>query len=192
MYNAFSNTLFTRLKPYVEKVTGSYQCGFREGKPTTDQIHTLHQVLQRTREFKIDTYHLFIDFKAAYDSIKRDKLLSAMQEFGIPVKLINLTRATLKRVKCRIKLQVHLSEAFLTQSGLRQKDALVCLLFNIALEKVMRDSGVERRGIIYYKSVQVLPYADDLDITGRSERDAKEAFIKLKNEAQKKGLNVNE
>jgi hypothetical protein len=36
------------------------------------------------------------------------------------------------------------------------------------------------RGIIYYKSVQVLAYADDLDI-GRSERDVKEAFIKLNN-----------
>jgi hypothetical protein len=47
------------------------------------------------------------------------------------------------------------------------------------------------RGIIYYKSVQVLAYADDLDI-GRSERDVKEAFIKLNNEAQKMCLNVNE
>jgi hypothetical protein len=38
--------------------------------------------------------------------------------------------------------------------------------------------------------VQVLAYADDLDITGRSERDVKEAFIKLNNEAQKIGLNI--
>jgi len=81
MYKVLSNMLYTRLKPYVEEVTGSYQCGFREGKSTTDQIQALHQVLERTREFKIDTFHLFIDFKAAYDSIKRDKLLSAMQEF---------------------------------------------------------------------------------------------------------------
>jgi hypothetical protein len=40
--------------------------------------------------------------------------------------------------------------------------------------------------------VKVLAYADDLDITGRSERDVKEAFIKLNNEAQKIGLNINE
>jgi hypothetical protein len=116
----FSNVLFTRLKPYVEEVTGSYQCGIREGKSTTDHIQALRQVLERTQEFKIHTLHLFIDIKPACDSIKRDKLLSAMQEFGIPVKLINLTRATLKRVKCRIKLQGHLSEPFLTQLGLRQ------------------------------------------------------------------------
>jgi sorting nexin-29 len=115
MYKVFSNILCTRLKPYVEEVTGSYQCGFREEKSTTDQIQALCQVLERTREFKIDTFHLFIDFKTACDSIKRDKLLSAMQEFGIPVKLINLTRATFKRVKCRIQLQGHLSEPFLTQ-----------------------------------------------------------------------------
>jgi hypothetical protein len=115
-----------------------------------------------------------------------------MQEFLIPLKLINLTRATLKRVKCRIKLQGHVSEPFLTQSGLRQGDAQACLLFNIAEEKVIRDSDIERRGIIYYKSVQVLAYADDLDVIGRSERDIKEAFIKLDNEAQKMNLNINE
>jgi hypothetical protein len=45
----------------------------------------------------------------------------------------------------------------------------------------IRDSGIERRGVIYYTSVQVLAYADDLDITGRSDRDGKEAFIKLNN-----------
>jgi hypothetical protein len=104
MYKVFSNILYARLKPYVEKVTGSCQCDFTQGKSTTDKIQELRQVLERTREFKIDTFHLFTDFKAIYDNIKRDKFLSAMQEFGIPVKLINLTRATLERVKCRIKL----------------------------------------------------------------------------------------
>jgi hypothetical protein len=40
--------------------------------------------------------------------------------------------------------------------------------------------------------VHVLAYADDLDIIERSERDVKEAFIKLDNEAQQMGLNINE
>jgi hypothetical protein len=39
--------------------------------------------------------------------------------------------------------------------------------------------------------VQVLAYADDLDIIGGSERDVKETFIKLNNEAQKMCLNIN-
>jgi hypothetical protein len=36
--------------------------------------------------------------------------------------------------------------------------------------------------------VQVLAYVDDSDITGRSERDVKQAFIKLNNEAQRWAL----
>jgi sorting nexin-29 len=31
-YKVFSNILFQRLKPYVEKLVGNYQCGFRNGK----------------------------------------------------------------------------------------------------------------------------------------------------------------
>jgi hypothetical protein len=48
MYKIFSNTLYTRLKPHVKKITGSYQCGFSEGKSTTDQIQAC-QVFERTR-----------------------------------------------------------------------------------------------------------------------------------------------
>jgi sorting nexin-29 len=88
----------------VEKIIGSYQCGFREGKPTIDQLQALRQILEKTQEHKISTFLLFIDYKAAYDIIRRDKLLSAMEEFEIPNKLINLTRATLKRVRCRVKI----------------------------------------------------------------------------------------
>jgi sorting nexin-29 len=75
MFKFFSSILYTRLKPYVEEVTGSCHCGFREGKSTTDKVQVLHQILERTREFKIDAFRLFINFKAACDSIK-DKLLS--------------------------------------------------------------------------------------------------------------------
>jgi hypothetical protein len=54
-----------------------------------------------------------------------------MEEFAIPMKLINLTEATIKREKRRIKLQGYLSEPFITETGLRQGDMLACLLFNI-------------------------------------------------------------
>jgi sorting nexin-29 len=124
---------------------GNYQCGFRKGKSTVDQIHSLRQILEKTREYNISTFHLFIDFKAAYDSVKRDKLLMAMEEFLIPQKLINLTKATLRNIKCRVKIQNQLFALFITERGLRQGDTLACLLFNIALEWAIKKSGIETR-----------------------------------------------
>jgi hypothetical protein len=105
--------------------------------------------------------------------------------------LVALTRTTLKRMRCTVKLQGHLSNPLFTQKDLRQKDALACLLFNIPLEKVTQDLAVER-GTIFHKTVQILAHADDADVTGRSERSIKEAFIRLDTETQLMGLKVNE
>ncbi|GFY23245.1 transposable element Tcb2 transposase [Trichonephila clavipes] len=44
----------------------------------------IHQVLEKTRELGIDTHHLFIDFKTAYDSFNRKALIAAWKEFKIP------------------------------------------------------------------------------------------------------------
>jgi sorting nexin-29 len=62
-YKVFSNILYERLKPHVEKVIGMYQCAFRSGKFTVDQIHTLRQILEKTKEYNVSTYHLFVDYK---------------------------------------------------------------------------------------------------------------------------------
>jgi sorting nexin-29 len=144
-YKVFSNILNERLKPHVEKVIGNYERGFRSGKSTVDQIHTLRQTLEKTKEYNVRTYHHFVDFKAAYVSIYRDKLFKAMTEFAIPTKLISLTKITLSRVKCRVKIQNNQPAPFVTEKGLRQGDALVCMLLNIALEKAVRDAEIEKK-----------------------------------------------
>ena len=49
-----------------------------------------------------------------------------------------------------------LSEPINFKNGFRQGGALACLLFDIALEKVIRDAAVNIRGTIFYKSVQIV------------------------------------
>jgi sorting nexin-29 len=75
---------------------------------------------------------------------------------------------------------------------LRQSDALACMLFNIALEKAVRDAGIGKRGTIYHTSVQVLAYAGDIDVIGQTTRAVKETFLELEKAAQEIGLTVNE
>ena len=97
---------------------------------------TLSQIMEKTVEYQIGIHHLFTDFKSAYDTIHREKLLCAMTEFGIPPKLIRMVKATMTNVQCSVQIQSHLSEPISTIRGVRQGDALACLLFNIALEKL--------------------------------------------------------
>ena len=89
-YKILSSFLCERLKPFVNKLIGSYQCGFRPGKSTIDQIFTIRQILEKTRDKQIYTFPLFDDFKSAFDSPHRNHLYATMSEFGIPAKLNRL------------------------------------------------------------------------------------------------------
>jgi sorting nexin-29 len=115
-----------------------------------------------------------------------------MEEIKVPKKLIHLVKTTMKDMKCQIRIQGLSSEPLNIRNVIRQGDAVACLLFNIALEKVIRDANINIRGNIFYISVQILAYADDIDITGRSQAAMKEAFTSLEKAATEMHLNINQ
>lgn len=92
IYKILSNVLFERLRSYAEKCIGMYQVGFRTKRFTIDQIFTLRQILEKTREYNIDTYHLFIDFRSSYNNVKRTKLYQAMSDLQISPEIIRMVQ----------------------------------------------------------------------------------------------------
>jgi hypothetical protein len=77
---------------------------------------------------------------------------------------------------------------------LRRGDALACLLFNTAIDRVIRGTSVTRniRGPIFSESVRNLAYADDTDITGRTQGEMNEGFYSLEKAARKMHLQMNQ
>lgn len=65
-------------------------------------------------------------------------------------KLIALTGMTLQTSEITVKINGQLSEYFNVRMGLRQGDCLSALLFNVALEKVIRQANINSGGI-YHK-----------------------------------------
>jgi sorting nexin-29 len=75
---------------------------------------------------------------------------------------------------------------------LRQGDALACILFNIALEKIICEANINQHGNIFYKSVQILAYADNVDIVSRSPKSVQETTTALDEAARMMGLEINQ
>jgi len=115
-----------------------------------------------------------------------------MMEFGIPPKLIRLVKTTMTNVQCSVQIQYHLLQPISTTCGVRQGHALACLLFNMALEKVIRDLGIQTRRTIFFKTVQILAYADDIALMARTISGLNEAFLNLEKSARNMGLVINQ
>jgi hypothetical protein len=158
---------------------------------TIDQIQKLRQILEKTLQFQIETHHLFIDFKTVYDNVSRNQLYKARLEFGIPPKLVRLTQATMESTTAKVRIENELSESFHIRNGLRQGDPLACILFNTALEKIICEANINQRSNIFYKSVQILAYADHTDIS-RSPKSLQEAITALYRATRRMGLQINQ
>jgi sorting nexin-29 len=73
-YKLFTNIVTQHLETYTEETIGDYQCGFRKGRSTNDQIFTLRQIIKKTYELNVQIHQLFIEFKQAYNSINHQEL----------------------------------------------------------------------------------------------------------------------
>jgi hypothetical protein len=115
-----------------------------------------------------------------------------MSELNFPTRLIRHTKATLTIVTCCVKIQNNCSDSFETRQGLRQGDVLSTLLFNVVLEVIVPRANLQTTGTIYNKETQLLAYADDIDIVGKSQSAVRDAYLALEGEAAKVGLKINE
>ena len=83
--------------------------------------------------FCIVLYQLFVDFKKAYDSVRREVLYKILIEFGIPRKLVRLIKMSLTETYSRVRVGKDVSDMFPIRNDLKQGDAVSPLLFNFAL-----------------------------------------------------------
>jgi sorting nexin-29 len=91
----------------------------------------------------------------------------------------------------QMRLQTELTDSIATEQGLKQGDGLAPLLFNLALEFILRRLSIDLEGTLEYKSTQILAYADDIAIISWSLSDVTEIYNELASTAKEMGLDIN-
>jgi hypothetical protein len=66
------NILLSRFSPYIDEIIGDHQRGLPRNRSTNEQIFCIRHILEKKWEHKETVHHLFIDFKKAYDSVRRE------------------------------------------------------------------------------------------------------------------------
>ena len=195
-YKVLSRILYNRCKDQLELELGEYQGGFRPWRSCPEQIITLKLVMDYYKRRQKQQVITFVDFKKAYDSIHRPSMMKILRNFGLHPKLIKMIELTLTNTTSKVKFRGELSEPFPIKTGLRQGDGLSPLLFNCALEYVMREwykenpknirIGTKKESI----NLNCLGFADDLALLANNIQEAKNQIISLQNIAKKIGLQI--
>ena len=84
--------ILNKLKPLSEKIIAEEQAGFRAGRSTTEQIFNRRILCEKYLQHQQDLYHVFIDFKKAFDRVWRAALWATMKKYNISTNLIEVIK----------------------------------------------------------------------------------------------------
>ena len=128
-------------------------------------------------------YTCFVDFRKAYDSICRKRLLYRLEEIGLIAKILDIIKLMYKSPKVSVIHQDKISQTFLIPIGLKQSDILSIILCNIYINDWPRRLLKNSRSP---DTVSDIPYLDDTKINNLLFADDLATFSLLKEDLQKR------
>jgi hypothetical protein len=96
----------------VDETIEDHQCGFRRNRSTTDKILCICRLLEENWEYSETVHQLFIVFKRAHDSVRREALYNILIEFVISIKVVRLINLYLNETCTKVRIGRHLSDTF--------------------------------------------------------------------------------
>lgn len=122
-YKVYAEVLRTRIERDCDEIgiIPESQGGFRKGRGMMDNVFVMTHLIQREKKLKDGkVYAAFIDLKAAFDSVSREKLWGLMEKHGINKEWIRRVKKGYEETLTVIRTEEGLIEEFETRKGLRQ------------------------------------------------------------------------
>ena len=135
--------LQARLQQYLNHELPDVQAGFRKGRGTRDQIANVRWIMEKAREFQKNIYFCFIDYGKAFDFVDHKKLWTILKEMGTPDHLTCLLRNSYADQEATVRTGHETTDWFQIGKGVRQGCMLLPCLFNLYVEYIMRNAGLE-------------------------------------------------
>ena len=195
--------MLNRIQPTLDPHLRPNQNGFRPGRTTTAQILALRRIIEGVKSRNLSAIITFIDFRKAFDSIHRGKMLKILRAYGIPDELVNAIAKTYENTKARVLSPDGETELFEILAGVLQGDTLAPYLFAITLDYAMREAignDENRLGFTIEErksrrtpatSITDLDFADDIALISDQVQETQELLTRIEKATAKVGLCIN-
>ena len=159
-------TILNRLQPQAEEIIAEEQTGFRAERSTTQQILNLRILGEKYLQHQQNLYHVFIDFKKAFDRVWHEALWATMRKYNI--------NASVKRAIENLYDKAQSVVLFNGSTvGVRQGCLLSPTVFNIFLERIMCEALGDHEGSVSIGGRLIInfPFADDIVVNAEEEEE---------------------
>ena len=112
--------ILERMKDKVDQILREQQTGISQDRSFTDQIATLRILVEQSIERNSSLYVDFVDYEKAFDSADRERLWKVLRHYGVPKKLVNMTKNSYEGMSCRVIHEGQLTKNFEVRMGVRQ------------------------------------------------------------------------
>ena len=203
MAETYNCMLLNRIRPILDPLLRNNTNGFRQERTTVGQILAIRRILEGVKSTNIPVVFTFIDFKKAFDSVPRAKMIKILRSYGIPDKIVNAIETSYASTRAKVYSPDGVTEEFYIVKGVLQGDTLSSYLFFIILDYALRKAIKGREEelgftIVPRRSRRVHPivltglnFADDIALISDSVRQASELLQRLESECSKAGLLIN-
>jgi exonuclease III len=193
-YKILERIIVDRIIKARETTARDEQAGFRPGRSTVDQIFCLRQIMEVRRNHRKELHIAFLDFAAAFDCPDRERLFKALKADGVPPKIVELLADMNDHSTATVRTAAGLSERFQVRTGVRQGSVAGPLLFNYAVDDVMRRTAELHPSAIRLhptsRTVMDLEYADDIAVLAESPEELQRIVTTISQLAASYGLRL--
>jgi hypothetical protein len=167
-----------RLNWYLEtqNLLSPAQAGFRRYCSTNQQIVMLSQEIKNFLDRKEILLEVFVDFKSAYHSVWRVKLMDKLQKIGVRGRMLKWFHNFITQRFCATKFKNNLSKYKQTRRGLPQGAVTSTTLFNVMINDLPAQLGE-------IKNIKSALFADGLVIWTSVTKCQEYQLSKIMNEA---------
>ena len=160
-------------KQQAEKIIAEEQAGFTAGRSAIEQIFNLRILCEKYLQHLQDLYHIFIDFKNAFDRVWHVALWATMKKYNISTNLNQVIKNLYNKATSAVLFNSSIGNWFRTTVGVRQGCLLSPTLFNIFLERIMTDALEDHEGTVSIggRTITYLRFADGIEgLAGEEEK----------------------
>ena len=149
----------------MEDIIGPNQTAYIRNRQITDNLHLLQYATEKSVEHSENTMVVSLDAEKAFDSIEHWYIRALLKKIGLS-HFLNTFDLIYRNQTVSIQLNKSCAGSYKIKNGVKQGDALSCILFILGIEPLIRnitnDNNVRGKSICGSTIPKIISYADDV------------------------------